>query len=184
MFGGVTDYVWFPWGFPGCAGTGYGESLRSELISPKDYFELENRMAIFHTGHTRESSNVNAVWRQALSTLEGFRLHSKKTSIAYQFRESLRLRKWDQAVEALRSYREIRTTLCADYMNGSQEILKFAHANGCEAFPLGAGGGGAVLLFSAQPQPLQALRDKLKAYKEITFKIKDRGHELVNLPLE
>ncbi len=53
VFGGVTDYVWFPWGLPGRAESGCGCSLRYELIPENDYPELEQRMAIFHTGHTR-----------------------------------------------------------------------------------------------------------------------------------
>lgn len=51
LFGGVTDYVWFPWGIPGRPGTGYGSSMRFELITPHDYSKLEERMAIFHSGH-------------------------------------------------------------------------------------------------------------------------------------
>ena len=38
-------------GVPGDSGTGYGESLRYELITPEDYGLLEERMAIFHSGH-------------------------------------------------------------------------------------------------------------------------------------
>jgi hypothetical protein len=68
VFGGVTDYVWFPWGLPGRAESGYGRSLRYELIPEKDYPELEQRMAIFHTGHTRASTDVNAVWTKKLAS--------------------------------------------------------------------------------------------------------------------
>ena len=35
LFGGVTDYVWFPWGIPHQPQSGYGESWRSELITAK-----------------------------------------------------------------------------------------------------------------------------------------------------
>ena len=41
-------------GMPNQPGTGYGTSLRYELIPPEDYFELESRMAIFHSGLVRE----------------------------------------------------------------------------------------------------------------------------------
>ena len=53
IFGGVTDYVWFPWGKPGFPDTGYGESSRYELMPPEDYWLLEERTAIFHSGHPR-----------------------------------------------------------------------------------------------------------------------------------
>lgn len=185
VFGGVIDYIWFPWGIPGCPETSYGESLRFELILPEDYRELEKRMAIFHSGHIRPSTDVNSVWRNALSTLEGYRLHMKKPEIAYQFREALRLRKWDQVLQSIRRYRKIRTILCPEYMNGAKEILGRAEAKRCTAFPLGAGGGGGILIFSVEPESLQVLRDDLRnIYREIPFTIKARGHELINLPLE
>lgn len=185
VFGGVTDYIWFPWGIPGRPETSYGESLRFELIPPEDYRQLEQRMAIFHSGRIRPSIDVNSVWRSALSTLEGYKLHMKKPEIAYQFREGLRLRKWDQVLESIRRYRKIRTALCPDYMNGAREILGRAEAKKCTAFPLGAGGGGGILVFSVEPEFLQALREDLRnIYREIPFRIKAGGHELINLPIE
>jgi len=181
VFGGVTDYVWFPWGIPDQPGTGYGESLRFELIPEKDYGELECRMAIFHTGKTRQSTDVNSVWRKALSTSEGFALHRKKPEIAYEFREALRLREWSRALDSIRRYRDIRVSLCACYMDGAEEMSKIAELTGCAAFPLGAGGGGAVLLFSDDPSSLDSLRQNFKdKYQEIPFKLKAKGHELIN----
>lgn len=185
VFGGVTDYVWFPWGIPGRPETGYGESVRTQLIAPRDFGELEERMAVFHTGHTRPSTDVNSVWRDALSKLEGYRLHARKPRIAYQFREGLRLREWNQVLESIRRYREIRVALCASYMNGGQEILGRAESKGCTAFPLGAGGGGGILVFCVEPHSLQELKEELRdTYRELPFSIKHRGHELINLPIQ
>jgi galactokinase/mevalonate kinase-like predicted kinase len=185
VFGGVTDYIWFPWGIPGRPETGYGQSLRFELMPHDDYPQLEQRMAIFHSGRTRASTDVNSVWRSALSTLKGYKLHMKKLEIAYQFREGLRLRSWEKVLESVRKYREVRTTLCLAYMAGATEIQERAEAKGCTTFPLGAGGGGGVLVFSAKPESLQALRENLRnVYREIPLRIKPRGHDLINLPLE
>lgn len=181
LYGGVTDYVWFPWGIPYQPQTGYGDSMRTEIIPPKDYAELEGRVAIFHSGKTRQSADVNAAWRKALSTPEGFALHRKKPQLAYEFREALRLRDWKQAADAIKKYREIRITLCNSYLEGAEEIAEAAKAANCEAFPLGAGGGGAVLVFAAEPSSLEAARRSLKdKYAEIPFKIKSKGHELIN----
>ena len=185
VFGGVTDYVWFPWGIPGRPESGYGQSLRFELIPPEDYPELQKRMAIFHTGRTRASTDVNSVWREALSTPDGYQLHRKKLDVAYRFRESLRLHRWDEAVEAIKEYQGIRTQLCPGYMDGATEIMGFADARRCATFPLGAGGGGAVLIFASDPYSLEALREELsEVYREIPFRIIANGHELVNLPIE
>ena len=69
-------------------------------------------------------------------------------------------------------------------MKGSEEILELAKLKGCTVFPLGAGGGGAVLIFSAEPAHLRELKKELGNYKEIIFKIKKKGHELFNLPVK
>jgi galactokinase/mevalonate kinase-like predicted kinase len=183
LFGGVTDYLWFPWGVPGRADTGYGESIRFELIPPEDYHQLEERMAIFHLGFTHVSSDVNSVWRAALLTRDGFKSLARELKFAYLFREGLRLRKWNQVLESVKKYREIRTSLCKEYMEGSMDILDRAESKGCTAFPLGAGGGGGVLVVSPNPLSLWNLKKELNgSYREISFRIKPKGHEIFNLP--
>jgi hypothetical protein len=82
VFGGVTDYVWFPWGLPGRAEFGYGCSLSYELIPEQDYPELEQRMAISRTGHTRASADVNAVWTRKLATKAGHAPHQRKLELS------------------------------------------------------------------------------------------------------
>lgn len=184
IFGGVTDYVWFPWGRPGHPGTGYGESLRYELVPPGDYRLLEERTAIFHSGHHRHSSEVNLAWMNALLTESGYKLHSQKMKVAYEFREGLRLQKWDHVLESIEKYRKIRTKLCDGYMESSWDILKHAKSYNCTAFPLGAGGGGGVLLYSPIPEDLEKLGEDLKGiYNEIPFKIRSKGHEISNVKL-
>jgi galactokinase/mevalonate kinase-like predicted kinase len=184
IFGGVTDYVWFPWGMPGLPGTGYGESLRYELIPPEDYGFLEERTAIFHSGHPRLSSEVNLAWRNALLTKRGYKLHSQKMKVAYEFREGLRLQKWQHVLESIDKYREIRTNLCEGYMESSRDLLERAKSFNSTAFPMGAGGGGGVLLFSPEPESLEELREDLKGvYREISFKIRSKGHEISNVDL-
>lgn len=184
VFGGVMDYIWFPWGNPGFAESGYGASLRTELIAPSEYDELASRVAIFHSGKSRPSTDVNAVWRNALQRPEGYHLHAKKPELAYLFREGLRLRNWDQVFETIEIYRQIRTQLCPAYMDGCNEILGRSQAMGCTAFPLGAGGGGGVLVFAPNPPTLISLKEDLRAvYREIPFHIRSKGHDLINLPL-
>ncbi len=185
VFGGVTDYLWFPWGIPGKPQSNYGESLRYELLHPKDYKKLEKRMAIFHSGHTRPSTDVNTVWRNALSTSKGYQLHKKKLEIAYQFREGIRLCDWERVFNSIKEYYEARIALCPDYMNGAIEIIGRSASIGCVAFPLGAGGGGGILIFSNEIENLNALRkDIAKIYREIPFKFLPKGHELINLPIK
>ncbi len=181
LFGGVTDYVWFPWGIPGHPDTGYGTSMRFELIRTQDYHYLEDRMAIFHSGHPRLSTAVNLAWRSALSTKSGYKQHFKKMEVAYMFREGLRLQKWDHVMDSVEKYRKIRTKLCRDYMECSANLLERAKSHNCTAFPLGAGGGGGVLLFSPDPESLEIMRGDLQGiYREIPFKIRSKGYEINN----
>jgi galactokinase/mevalonate kinase-like predicted kinase len=184
LFGGVTDYVWFPWGRPGHPGTGYGESLIYELLPPTDYDLLEERMAIFHSGYHRRSADVNKVWMDALLTEKGYNLHSQKRKIAYTYREALRLKKWDLVYESIEKYREIRIKLCEGYMESSWDLLERSKKFNSTIFPLGAGGGGGVLIFSPNPESLVNLSDDLKGvYHEIPFKIRSKGHEISNVKL-
>lgn len=182
MFGGVTDYVWFPWGIPLNESLGSGGSLRFELLKKEDYHLLENRIAIFHSGHPRDSSKVNSVWKEALKTHKGYRLHTEKLAVAYRFREGLRLKKWEHVYESIEDYRKIRENLCADYMKGSTELWNEAIDHDCAVFPLGAGGGGAVFLFSKDEMSMNNLRDDIQSnFTEIPSKIRSKGHKLLNL---
>lgn len=179
VFGGVTDYVWFPWGLPRRPGSGYGCSLRYELIPEKDYPELEQRMAIFHTGKVRASTDVNTVWTKKLARKAGHALHRDKLDLAYRFREGLRRSHWDEVIAATEAYRGIRTRLCPAYMAGAGHMQRVVRRCGGSAFPLGAGGGGAVLILVPDARALQGVRDSLsRAHAEIPVEIRSRGHEL------
>jgi len=139
-------------------------------------------MAIFHSGHRRLSSEVNQTWRNALLTDTGYKLHSQKMKVAYEYREGLRLQKWGHVRESIDKYRRIRTRLCEGYMENSRDLLERAESLNCTAFPLGAGGGGGVLLFSPEPGSLEDLREELKGdYREIPFKVRSKGHEVTNV---
>jgi len=185
IFGGVTDYVWFPWGIPQKDNTGYGTSIQTELFPSERFEELEKRIAIFHSGITRASMDVNSVWVNALSQEEGYKLHKQKIDISYRFREGLRLSRWDDISESIKNYQKVRSLLCSGYMEGARELQGFAHEVGCVVFPLGAGGGGGILVFSHDPQSLPTLRKDLRGvYREIPFKIQPHGHEMKNLPLK
>ena len=184
VYGGVTDYIWFPWGIPGDQDSGYGSSMRRQLMGPGEYEELEERMAIFHSGKTRASTDVNAEWMRALRSEEGYSKHQRKLDIAYRFSEGIRLQQWDDVMDAIDEYRQVRTTLCPGYLDGAKEIQGFADAKDCIAFPLGAGGGGGIFVFAQEAASLNSLRQDISAvYREIPFKIKDRGHDLLNIPL-
>ena len=118
----------------------------------------------------------------ALLTEAGYNLHSKKMKVAYEFREGLRLQKWGRVFESIEEYRKIRNKLCDSYMESSRDILEYAKNCNCTAFPLGAGGGGGVILYSDNPESLEKLRDELKGiYSEIPFKIQSKGHTIDNI---
>ena len=178
VYGGVTDYVWFPWGIPGQQGM-YGSSLRFSLLEEEFYTELSNRMRIYHSGRERDSTDVNKVWRQRLEDKEGYLLHKSKLEMAFSFREGIRLHDWSRACSSVKKYREIRTELCEGYMpkecKDLQELCEKYHT---ESFPLGAGGGGVVLLFSDDPDNIAKLDKNLKSrFRRIPFNLRNKGHE-------
>jgi len=185
VYGGVTDYIWFPWGIPGKSG-GYGASIRDTLLEETEYAEIECRMGIFHTGVSRSSTDVNKVWRKKLQTKSGLKLHKKKLSIAYDYRESLRKKDWERVSSSIKEYRQIRTSLCKDYMcKPCWDIQGQCERFGAESFPLGAGGGGAVLVFCPDPENFFEVQGTLsQAYRKIDYHIKPNGHEFKNFPME
>ncbi|KPL06289.1 GHMP kinase, partial [bacterium SM23_57] len=79
-------------------------------------------------------------------------------------------------------YRQARTELCPQYMHGAREITERSEAMGGATFPLGAGGGGGIMVFHPNPSDLMSIREDLKSdYQDIEFHIKSSGHEVVNL---
>jgi D-glycero-alpha-D-manno-heptose-7-phosphate kinase len=182
LYGGVTDYIWFPWGIPGTS-TGFGSSVRYELLAEDLYPELESRILLLHTGTERASTDVNSVFRQRLSEEEGYRLHRQKLALAYDFREGIRTCDWPLVSQAIREYRKIRVKLCADYMTDKcWDIQGQCEQVGAESFPLGAGGGGAVLAFSPDPDAIaEAERVLSPIYRTIEFRLRSRGHQFENI---
>ncbi len=183
VFGGVCDYVWFPWGVPSTGGA-FGSSIRFELVEPDRYNELSSRLRLYHTGEERASTNVNSVWRKRLRDADGFALHRKKLGIAYEFREGLRLSDWDRVSASFRDYRAIRTQLCSDYMTSRcWDIQGKSEPIGAEMFPLGAGGGGAAVIFAPDPDALAALDERLSPiYRPIPFSLRQKGYTTENIP--
>jgi D-glycero-alpha-D-manno-heptose-7-phosphate kinase len=182
VFGGVVDYVWCPWGVPGREGSGYGASIRSVLLETSDHGELDARMAIFHTGRERSSSNTNAAWVEALGDTARYRRIHQKLDAAYGYREGIRLHDWDAVAEAMESYRDARTALCEDYMIGARGMHEVATSHGGAVFPLGAGGGGSVLVFHPDPAGLEAIRERLTGTnREVSFALRSTGHDFLNL---
>jgi len=121
----------------------------------------------------------------ALSQPEGYAMHRRKLEIAYRYREALRLRNWHDVKDTIAEYRSVRSTICPAYLDGAKEIQGFADAKGCVSFPLGAGGGGGILVFSPAPEVLESLRKEIgEVYRDIPVRIKQHGHELLHLPLE
>jgi len=183
VYGGVTDYVWFPWGIPGSS-SGFGTSMRRTLIPESDYSELASRIRIYHSGRERASTDVNKVWRERLGDVSGFDLQQQQLRIAFDFREGLRLKDWSLACRSIREYRSVRVELCADYMTSEcWDIQGQCENYDAESFPLGAGGGGAILICSPFPEQLTEL-DKILApvYRSITFGLRSSGHEFENIP--
>jgi hypothetical protein len=63
----------------------------------------------------------------------------------------------------------------------SWDIQAQCDAHDAESFPLGAGGGGAVMVFNPFPDRLRELDDLLaKVFRRIDITLKPQGHMLEN----
>lgn len=180
VYGGVMDYLWFPWGVPGEENS-YGTSIRQELIKKEDYSELRKRFDIYFTME-RYSSDVNTKWIEALKTTNGFQLHRKKCLLAYKFREGIRNKNWESITPIIEEYREIRTQLSRHYMCDPHiELKNIVSKFNATCFPLG-GGGGSVLVYSPEPEILKEIKGILeKKFRYLEYEFMDRGHEFFNL---
>ena len=182
VYGGVRDYVWFPWGIPG-KGNFYGTSIQQSLLSREDYPEVRKRMDIYFTSE-RYSSDVNAKWYEELKRVNGFKLHKQKCQLAYEFRQALKNKDWGSLGKPIDTYRKIRTQLASNYISDMhKEFIVLAEQNNCICFPLGAG-GGSILAYSADPENLKKLRAALpETFRYIDYDIMDKGHETKNMEL-
>ncbi|MAG44903.1 GHMP kinase [bacterium] len=180
VFGGVRDYIWFPFGIPGTDNF-FGTSIRQEIMPKKDYKELEARIDLYFALQ-RQSTDVNSKWYEELRKPSGYKLHSKKCSLAYEYREAIRTKNWKRAVPAISEYRKIRTKLCSDYMSDEAwEIEKMCRRNNAVSFPLG-GGGGTIMVFSPSPKNLEKMRPRLsERFRHIDYKILAHGHKFRNI---
>jgi len=182
VFGGVTDYVWFPWGMPGQCG-GFGSSVRRSLLREADYKELDRRIRVYHTGSERSSTDVNSVWRKRLEDDEGYTLHRRQTELAHDFREGIRHQDWQQTAAAIAESRAARVALCPAYMTSKcWDIQSQCERHAAESFPLGAGGGGALLIFGTDPTLLSELDGILSpVYRRVPSEIRPHGHRFENV---
>ena len=177
--GGVVDYVWLPWGMPGAPRQGLGTCLQYELVRPDAYAALQARMVLFHTGKARYSASVNERWVELLRDDEAFERLSELPALTYEYREGLRRGEWGRVLGSLRDFRRIRAELVPEYMAGAEELTELAASREAEAFPLGAGGGGACLVFAPDPEVARRMREDAPM-EEIPFALLERGHALVN----
>ena len=85
---------------------------------------------------------------------------------------------------SIAEYRSVRVELCPDYMTSEcWDIQGQCENYDAESFPLGAGGGGAVLVCSPFPNRILELDKVLSpVYRRITFGLRSSGHEFENIP--
>ena len=180
VYGGVKDYIWFPYGVPG-QGNFYGSSIRQTLLHKEDYGELKKRMDIYFCLE-RFSSDVNGKWLEELRKVDGFKLQSKFLELAYDYREAIRKKDWKALERPIEEYRKIREELCEYYMSPSaHEINEVCKRNGAVCFPLG-GGGGSVMVYSADPEKVIRVREELEGkFKLIDYNISEDGHRFANM---
>ncbi len=188
LYGGVSDYIWFPWGIinssKNTSSYGYGSSIKTRLVEPCDFKDLESRIALFPIKRKAKRANNTKVWMKRLRDENGFKIQKKLCEIAYSYREGIRQRDWKEVKNAIRDYGKIRESLCRDYMTGEYEMIrKICSEHNAAIFPLGSG-GGSVTIFCNEPYELTSVIKRLSKEIEcspMAFKIQPRGHEISNI---
>lgn len=171
--GGVWDNVHLP------SHLGPFGVVSRELVPSERYPELTAHLLLVNVGVRRQggvtSSAVNRRWMAAWRSPEGAALHLEKLGLAWQGAEALRRRDWPAYADALRRYREVRATLCPDYLHGQEELATLGRELGFEHFPVGAG-TGACLIAAEDPAAIVELDQRIAATA-------DPAHARVALPV-
>lgn len=168
-FGGVCAYHWQP---------SYIKS--EELVKPKDYPEIENRLILSYTGQSHFSGTtnldmtVNFLYRKA-STVKAM---NKVNAIAQKSAQILKFGQFDKIADILSQEWELRKSLAGGVTTPKVEkIIKASVKAGAKANKLTGAGGGGCLVTYAEPKDRDQVIEALKfaGAQILPFKISKKG---------
>ena len=148
--------------------------ISHETIPPSAYGEIESHIDLVQPGknfslHTKRSAkDVNKVWCERNTDVEGFNLNSEIPQLGTRFAEMLRdaavnkdEKAWEESVKiANRQAVGIRAKLCPEYFSGNEAFVEEVIKMGGAPFALGAGGPETMFAILGPSGLTRAVRNK------------------------
>lgn len=161
-----------------------------ELVTPEGYADVARHMTLVNVGAKRgqgvTSSGVNHVWMKAWRDPSQVGKHLGKRDLAYRGSEALRHGDWQTYCDVVRTYREVRTELCAAYLNGQDELGELCRQHDAEYFPLG-GGSGTCMVCAVDEQAVSAVASAVRETADpsagrtaLDFAVREKGLEILH----
>ncbi|MDY6951399.1 MAG: galactokinase [Thermodesulfobacteriota bacterium] len=118
---------------------------RREVLTKKDYEELENRLLVAYCGVPHESSDINTKWIRGFLAGKDRHLWSDIAGYTKTFVKALGLKDWTSAAQAMNKEVESRREMTPEVFDPvGRTLLEVAMSHHCGARFTGAGGGGCI----------------------------------------
>lgn len=157
-------------------------SIEPVLIPSDGEEKLQNNVMMFYTGLTHDANAILSEQTKNVGTVEDkIKAQLKLCEMAKDLRAHLENGDIDYLGHILKESWEIKKTLSSGIANPTvDKIYDLAMEAGAEGGKLLGAGGGGFMLFYVKPQNQNAVREALKDYLEIEFKIDYEGATIVH----
>jgi len=129
-----------------------------EVLTRKDYGELEKRILLAYCGVPHQSSHINSKWVQQFGAGKDRRLWWDIVGSTKAFVKALSVKDWASAVEAMHEEVAARRKMTPEVFGemGDRLVIS-AMSHDCGARFTGAGGGGCIWALG-EPEDIERLR--------------------------
>ncbi len=160
-----------------------GKVTVEPLMIPGDGEEkLQNNLLMFYTGLTHDANAILKTQTQNLATKEDkIKAQLELCKMAKRLKKHFEEGDVDYLGQILKKSWEIKKTLSSGISNDKiNEIYDLAMKAGASGGKLLGAGGGGFMLFYVKPRRQKAVREALKDYLELEFKIDYEGASIIH----
>lgn len=160
-----------------------GKVTVEPLMIPGDGEEkLQNNLMMFYTGLTHDANAILKTQTQNLATKEDkIKAQLELCKMAKRLKKHFEEGDVDYLGQILKKSWEIKKTLSSGISNDKiNEIYDKAMKAGASGGKLLGAGGGGFMLFYVKPRHQKAVREALKDYLELEFKIDYEGASIIH----
>ena len=157
-------------------------SVEPVIIPDDGEDRLQNNVMMFYTGLTHDANTIlSEQTKNVASKQDKIQAQLKLCDMARDLRTHLENGDIDYLGKILKESWEIKKTLSSGIANPTiDKIYDLAMGAGAKGGKLLGAGGGGFMLFYVKPENQQAVREALKDYLEIEFKIDYEGATIVH----